>query len=329
MKKIKIKDSDYLYQTGLIRALENNIVSADKFIAMAQTRDMSDLVRMFEDVGISSENGYDAGIDARLNEAFELAYKISGSKVFDVFRYQYDAHNLKSAIKSALRDSDPTHLFVELGTVETSRIAACVRDRDFSPFPNEMAEAANIALDEYARTSDPQRIDTLIDKACYASMKRLLSDYDFPFLTELTSVRIDLTNILTTIRLMRMKSGYVNFAFLCENLIEGGNIALSQLVSLFERDEEELFRYLSSGEYSALAVYGAGASLSMLERACDDEYMRYVKDNTKYLSYGASVLAAYIVAREYEAKNLRILYASKKAALPTEKITERLRTSYV
>lgn len=329
MKKTKIKDSDYLYQTGLIRALENSIVGAEKLIAMAQTKNLSDLTRMLEDAGVSPENGYDAGIDARLNEAFETAYKISGAKVFDVLRYQYDAHNLKSAIKSALRDSDPGHLFVELGTVETSRIAACVRDRDFSPFPEEMAEAANTALDEYARTSDPQRIDTLIDKACYASMKRLLSDYDFPFLSELVSVRIDLTNILTTVRLLRMKSGYVNSAFLRENLIDGGTIEISQLVTLFEKDEEELFRYLASGEYSALAANGAGVSLSALERECDDEYMRYVKDHTKFVSYGACVLAAYIVAREYEAKNLRILYASKQAALPTEKITERLRASYV
>lgn len=329
MKKIKIKDSDYLYAGARIRALENGIVGGERLSLMAQAKDEGDLERMLDDAGVSGETGYDAGIDARLAEAFEFVKSTSGSDVFDVLRYKYDAHNLKSAIKSYLRGTDAGHLFVSLGTVDPSKIEATVRDRDFSAFPEEMARAALDALDDYAKQGDPQRIDTLIDKACYQAILRTLSDYEFPFLSEMISVKIDLTNILTTVRLLRMKSNYVNSAFLSENLIEGGSISRERLVSLFEKDEEELFRFLSSGKYYSLAQYGAGCPLSLLERACDDEYMRFVRDNTKYVSFGACILAAYLTAREYEAMNLRILLASKRASLPSEKITERLRMSYV
>ena len=329
MKKIKIKDSDYLYAGARIRALENGIVGAERLSLMAHAKDETDLERMLEDAGVSGEEGYDIGIDARLSEAFDFVKSTSGSDVFDVLRYKYDAHNLKSAIKSYLRGSNAGHLFVSLGTVDPSGIEVMVKERDFSAFPKEMAEAAVEALDDYAKQGDPQKIDTLIDKACYHAILRELSDYEFPFLSDMISVKIDLTNILTTVRLLRMKSNYVNSAFLSENLIEGGKISCDRLVSIFEKDEEELFRFLSSGEYYSLAQYGAGCPLSMLERACDDEYMRFVCDNTKYVSYGACILAAYLTAREYEAMNLRILLASKRAALPAERITERLRMSYV
>jgi vacuolar-type H+-ATPase subunit C/Vma6 len=41
------------------------------------------------------------------------------------------------------------------------------------------------------------------------------------------------------------------------------------------------------------------------------------------------VLAAYLVATEYEVKNIRVILASKDAGLSGDVIFERLRESYV
>ena len=46
MKKIKIKDSDYLYAGARIRALENGIVGAERLSLMAHAKDETDLERM-------------------------------------------------------------------------------------------------------------------------------------------------------------------------------------------------------------------------------------------------------------------------------------------
>ena len=69
-------------------------------------------------------------------------------------------------------------------------------------------------------------------------------------------------------------------------------------------------------------------SLTFVEKQCDDFYLDIVK-SAKNVLYGPEPLGAYIVAREYEVRNLRIVVAGKLSGLRAETIKERLRSSYV
>ena len=81
--------------------------------------------------------------------------------------------------------------------------------------------------------------------------------------------------------------------------------------------------------FQELAALGARCSIAAFERAADDAYMRYIRDHTKYIAYGAGVLCAFIAAKETEAKNFRILVASVRGKIPPAEIKERLRLSDV
>ena len=67
---------------------------------------------------------------------------------------------------------------------------------------------------------------------------------------------------------------------------------------------------------------------SLMEKMCDDRLMRYIKD-AKYVPFGPEAAAAFLLAKESEIKNLRMILTGKIAGTPKEVISERLRETYV
>ena len=64
-----------------------------------------------------------------------------------------------------------------------------------------------------------------------------------------------------------------------------------------------------------------------LEKAIDDHQMDYSR-LAKSMTYGPEVLMNYIISKEAEIKNLRIILVSKLNSLPKEFTLERLRETY-
>ena len=60
----------------------------------------------------------------------------------------------------------------------------------------------------------------------------------------------------------------------------------------------------------------------------DSFWMRRIQ-GVKFVPYGPEVLIAYLLAQEYEVRNLRICIAGKRERLSVEMIRERMRDSYV
>jgi V/A-type H+-transporting ATPase subunit C len=66
----------------------------------------------------------------------------------------------------------------------------------------------------------------------------------------------------------------------------------------------------------------------MLEKACDDFLIDYIV-RAKYFPFGAEPLVSYILAKENEIKNLRLVLFGKKSGFSSEDIRRLLRNSYV
>ncbi|MCI8332752.1 MAG: V-type ATPase subunit [Clostridiales bacterium] len=331
MKHKKSSDQDFLYSTARIRALENEICSNEQFALLSEARGEGELRRLLGEAGLEGDSLFEA-VDKRLQAAYALVSELAGSDAFDVLRFPYDAHNLKSMIKADIRDMAPEGLLLQFGTVPIDRLQGLWQNRDFTPFPFHMANAVGSAIEAYAKTKDPQKIDTILDKACYQDMLAGAEQAELPFLLDAIRMKIDLTNLLTVLRLLRMNSAQnsqSNNAFVKEHLIDGGMLPLEQLTKLFDGGEEALFGFLALGGYPILAKLGQETSLAAFERAADDEYMCYIRDHTKYIAFGGPVLCAYLAARETEAKNFRILIASVRNGISPAEIKERLRFSYV
>jgi V/A-type H+-transporting ATPase subunit C len=264
-----------------------------------------------------------------LRQAYaEVEAAVPDSALFRYFRYPYDCNNIKAAIKCAVRGISAAELLFDFGTVPACDVENFLREGNYRAWPAAMAAAIPVAKEAYDTTGDPRRIDTVMDRACYAAMLEDAQAGDGILLSWLRA-RIDLTNILMTLRILRMGMGAVGGDFLEESLLEGGTLSPRFLQNAYADGERGFWEALIPTAYGKLTqVEGDPRPLSAVEKACDDLYMGLVREGAR-VPFGAPVAGGYLIGCETSVKNIRILLAAKDAGLAPEVIRERIRASYV
>ncbi len=332
-KRIRISAEDYIYASARVRAREASLFGREVFSRMAEAGDFEAALRILSESGLAVERDSDgeadieATLDAYLREAFLLVSEsVPDPALFSFLLLPYDCHNLKSAIKCSLQGGTLSgeefdRLFLGLGRFSKEEIAAMVTKRDFSPLPEAMQKAAPEALLSYLSSRDPQEIDRLLDRAVFADMLALSERYGLKSFSGIVRIRIDLVNLLTCFRALRLgeRGGETFLRF----FIAGGTLAEGDFADAFRQDSAAFFRRLAAGPFSPLAE-AAALPFAVLERRADDLYLAALKQGGQRV-YGPEVVAAFLVRREYEVKNLRLLLAAKRAGFSAEFIRERLR----
>lgn len=329
---------DYLYDCARIRAKEVGLVGKDRLEELLNTRTLSEALQRLSEMGVSviTEDGTQHFLREEtllkiLREAYADVIRVApDDKALSLWLYPYDCNNVKAAIKCFFREIDPRFMMFDFGSVSADEIGRMVQNSDFSALPPAMGVGAAEAMSSYSKNRDPQKIDLIMDAACYADMQAAARESGVAFAVELVRTKTDLTNILTAVRVLRMKSGELGRLLLQQSLLGGGVIDGSDLLAWYEEGEETLWERLRFGAYAGLAetVEKTDRSLTAIERCTEDYLMARIRE-AKFVPYGADVLIGYLLAREYEVKNLRILLAGKELGLPTETIRERMRNGYV
>ena len=326
--RVRVRAEDYIYASARAKAKEASYMGADGMSRLADARDFDTAIRYLSENGfeiLRDESGnvaVEEMLDRYLEGAFSLvAESVPDATLFAFLRYGYDCHNLKSAIKCLFRGEDFGRLYIALGRFSEKEISQMVEKRDFSRLPEHMKQAAGEAISTYAATRDPQEIDILLDKACYRDMLETAERYSIKAFVSLVRVKIDLVNLLTYIRILRM-GGDTQTAFFTF-FLEGGTLHEALFRSAFQEGKETLSRALAAGRYAPLARFDE-LLLALLEKRADDIYIAAVKAQS-FATYGAEVISAFLTRREFEAKNIRIILAAKKAGLDDAAMKERLR----
>lgn len=329
---------DYLFDSARIRSMEVGMIGRERLEQLLAAKNLSETLQRLSEFGVTVVNDSESGrflredtLLAILREAYAQVVSASpDDRSLCLWLYPYDCNNVKAAIKAFFREIDPLPMMFDFGSVEAERVVRMVQSGDFSDLPDAMKVAATEAMTAYAQSRDPQKIDLTLDAACYADMLSAAQAGGVELAVRLVRARIDLTNILTVVRVLRMKSGELGRLLLRSALIEGGELSVDGLTAWSEAGETVLWERLRYSAYAKLseAVGATDGSLRVIER-CVDNFLMSLICEVKFVAYGAEVLIAYLLAREYEVKNLRILLAGKELGLPTETVRERMRDSYV
>ena len=332
--KIKYNYQDFLFVSSRIRAMETSLFKSETFIALAEARSISELYGILEDNGISCENGrfgeksFEKGLKMLLDVAYlDVLASTPAPELFTVFTYPYDCINLKTSLKCAEKGISADGMLLHYGTVSPEAVAEAVLKRSFNVFPPNMANAAETAIAEFAKTRNPQVIDLLLDRALYLDMKKSVSENPVEFFHSLLKIKADTVNILTAVRIMRINGSVSLFE---SAYAHGGELTLSLFSGAFENGIETLAAALKGSRYERLSeiISRGEISLTELERAADKIYFDFIK-TAKDIQAGAEVVAAYIAATEAQVRNIRILIAGKKLSVKPEELFERLSESYV
>ena len=330
-RKNKLKDEDFLYATAYIRSVEERGLSGAVVKRMLEAANAEEAEEaLFEGRSTLPQDAIvdtaEAICDEYVNGSFFTAGEIVGDvKAFDFLRYQYDCNNIKTALKCEARGLDPTGLYFSCGSIPTETVTSAIKSREYGVLPGAFAEAAQCAADAYAKTGDPQSIDLPLDNAAFEMMADGAEKTGVKLFSEAVRVKIDVTNVVTAVRIIRMKP-QTQSELLSRALCGRGSIKKDEIIAASEEGEEALYEFLKGRVPDRFeAALSTSATPSSLERAADDAYLSYAVQAKKTV-FGAAVIFGYLVEREYNAKNARIIIAGKRAGVPYEQLASRIRT---
>ena len=333
-------DNKYLYAGARIRTLENALVGRERLERLLACDSVDDCAALLDEWGYgivrNPETGAfdrEATLTARLSDGYrEVLSSSDGAAFAKIWLLPYDCNNIKSAIKCLRRGLDCDRMLIRLcGGIPTETVRKAVEKREFGLLPEPFATAARDACGQLERTGDPRVVDSVLDRACYAGMLALAKESGIALAEKAVVRRIDLTNVMIALRVSRM-GGEVGLRLrtLGEFFLSGGSIAEADLAAWSAAGEETLLSRLYHTDCERFAKRAAETDRTMaaLERVADDELMEVARE-AKLVPFGAEILVGYLIGREYEVKNLRILLAGKSVGLGSDALRERLRLSYV
>ncbi len=328
----------YIFGSTQIRAKETSLIGNERIARLLEAGNLTRAIALLSDLGVRTVNDPKTGVFSReetlarrLGIAYNDLIKLTEDAEFlRLWLYPYDCNNIKAAIKCARRGIDPADLTFDFGTLDLGDILYSVQENDFEKLPAPFGDAAKEATEAFSKTANPQWVDLILDRACYRAMLSSAKNSGVELAVRLVERKIDLTNLLTCIRLLRMRVGDGGEGMLQNAFLEGGTLEADWILDLYHAGETALWEKLGFSAYAPFATAAGGetATLTQVETAADNFFMSLAQE-AKMIPYGAEPLIGYLIACEFESRNLRIILAGFEAGLDVDTVRERIRNSYV
>lgn len=334
-----MKETEYVFSSARVRAKENTLISRETFFRMAEAKDSREVLAILAECGFATVYGEDA---AYPDEEATIALLTADARallteaapepqLFDFLFYPIDCHNAKSVLKAILSDRTADDLLLTDGTVEPHVLLRELPEGRIDCLPLHMAEAARKVRELYAKNKDPREIDLLLDRACYLDMADATKGDDY--LSRYVCMRIDMSNFLTYLRIVRRLAGKTDTVSLMRAsalferaFLAGGLVGLDSYPDVSEDGGALLAGKMRATPYAFLfdRIDLTDDPIEKIEAQFDLYLLRTFED-VRYVAFGSCVLLLYAVKREFETKNLRMILAGKRASLSPDRIRENLR----
>lgn len=329
----KRKDTDYLYASSRIRALEKTLLTKERIDRMLEARTLEDSLKVLQEeceYGLAhnyAPNQYEELLSDEHQKNISLLNSID-EELSPFFLYRYDYLNIKILLKAEFLGLDEV-LLSPLGSIPVDKLKTVIRERTFAEMTPLMKQATADVIETFGRNRDPQIIDLLLDKACYEDMKVKAKELDNKFIDDYLKWEIDSANIKAFVRIKRQ--GGVGNLFR-QAFISGGRLEIDFYLNLFGDELSALQETLNYTVYGEMIVEAIPAiskgDLGNFEKILEDYSLRQLK-KAKFVPFGQEPLVAYMAAKENDLKTARIILAGKAAGIANQRIAEKVRETYV
>lgn len=329
--------TDYIFACARVRGNERNLLNKEKLHVMIEAKTMEDACKVLQEADYGTDGkaiqpqSYERALVQETAKLYDFIQSIvRGSQEFKIFAYPFDYHNLKTLLKAEFLGSSSKENLMDGGTISPDAMAILVKERNYMPMTVHMKTAIEETVDTHARTRDPQCVDLICDRECYADITEVAKQSGNSFVEGYVRLLIDTINLKTFVRCKQMGQAW---GFFANVFIPGGNMDEKLFVAGYDEPLQQFvsrlvpYALMGAAEQGGIELKETGRFTS-LEKLCDDAIIKYVK-NAKYVSIGIEPLVAYVVAKQMEIKSVRIILAGKFAGIEPHLIRERLRETYV
>ncbi len=318
----------YTYGVSRIRAKEAYLLKKQDLEQLLAAKSYNEAVLYLRDKGFDGGgdfSDYNELLNGETQKIWELMAELKIPKSsFDVFLCKKDFHNLKAAIKKTVTGAKVEKIYVGGGKILPQTIEEAVSKSDYSALPQNMAEAAKEAVSVLLQTGDGQKCDMIIDRYTLKAVKEAGENSGDAFLKKYAEITVAISDIKIAVRGCFAQK---NADFMKDAMAECETVNIGTLSALASKSREDLEKYLEQTDYKE-GVAALNVSFSQFEKWCDDlitEAIAAQKSNP----FTIAPIAAYILAREIEIGNVRIILSGKANGLDEKIIRERLRELYV
>lgn len=325
---------DYVQGVVRTRILEKKLISNVKFEQMMEAENIKEVWGILKTTAYAHHlsdhitvDQYENVLEQELQKVYtEMREIAKHPEIIDILALKYDYHNLKVLIKEVILQTDLSHLYISIGSFDIEKIKTAIQHEKHNELEAHLKTAIEEVQKQYDETEDPQQIEIILDKFFMNDLYNRVTSVQIPLLLEYVKAMIDFLNIRTVIRLQKQKKDIV---FLKDVLLENGNIERDDIVySLHDsiRKISHKFRNekISGSLIRGLEAYENTNQLTDFEKEMDNYLFRMIQE-AKYIHFGPEPLIAYIIAKETEIKNLRMIFISKRNNISLEQIKKRVR----
>ena len=144
----KVKDTEYLMLSSMLRAREAGMLSRERMDRMLSAPSFQEAAKLltdcgYEDMSSCAAAGVNDALSRRRAAVFaELAGMSPHTEVVDIFRVKYDYHNIKALVKAKAMETDAKRILSDCGRVPAEKLLECVEgEGGLSSLPEDMAAA--------------------------------------------------------------------------------------------------------------------------------------------------------------------------------------------
>ena len=323
----------YTYACARISALEKRLFSRAEIRRMAESS-LDDVMRMLLDARYgeapdATPADCERMIDHERVQTAKTIQELSPRpELTDLLLLQTDVHNLKVLIKARLLGSSEFS-WQEGGLYSREKLASAVGAQSYADMPAGLGAA----LDELERRlkirEEPQLVSVLLDYGFLTHALSVSKDAGEAFVEQYVQALCDFNNVLTFLRMRAMGAPKEDLKGV---LLPDCGIRRDALLDAYELNSDSLAKALSGSVARDAMNRGlsdmlVSGNIGMLEKQRDNYLLSLVNDH-RHDTMTLFPIFGYFLARDREARAIRLIVTVKRNGLEDGVITERLRELY-
>ncbi|MDD4312457.1 MAG: V-type ATPase subunit [Eubacteriales bacterium] len=323
----------YAYACARISALEKSLFGRDTVRRMAEGS-LEDALRMLSDAKYgnlpdATSEDTERMIESVRRQTAETIRDLSpDAALTDLFLLQTDVQNLKMLIKARLLGSTDV-IWLDGGLFTREQLGTMVANAKYDLLPEALRNAMNRLEAKLKISQEPQLVSVYADYGYHAHCLNEADRVKEPFIRQYFAALCDFNNVITFLRMRAMGAQKED---LKEVLLPSAGVKCDALIAAYELSAETLTKAISTSVAKSALQEGlnrmlATGSISMLEKARDDYLLSLVNDH-RHESMTIFPIVGYYLARDREAKAVRLILTVKRNGLDDAIISERLRELY-
>ncbi|MGT2948684.1 V-type ATPase subunit [Streptococcus devriesei] len=324
-----------------ISVKERELITLDQFEKLLQAPDTESLALLLQATSyrlsvadLEDLNLIDQQLTSRLAKEYAWAFAESPDQdIVSMFALRYVYHNIKVFFKTRATKQELKHLLIPIGSQPLEALEHLISTFSSENFPEFMVNELAMIWAEYEDYKDIRVLEIGTDLAYFKHLKRLANQVELEseVFSQAIRLMIDFYNVITVQRALSQGKPQ---SFMMQLLSDEGSLSAREFIELGEK--QELISWFTqvnpnhfNTDWAEFEDKMRQGSISAVELEYLYDLMQFqLLDPAKYTVEGPLVLARYLLCREFEVKNLRLLLSAISNQLPLELVKERIRPIY-